>query len=458
MGNPLQAPRLYRFGAFELDARTGELFSNGQRTQLHDQPLQLLLVLLAYPGELVTREELTCKLWPADTHVDFERGLNKALNKLRDALGDSADQPQFIETLPRKGYRFIGALNPQGLQQVSPEELAPLPVRACEEFRLKWQYAALGLAALLLILGVIATLKMARDHRASGNGLRPPGHLEIDSVAVLPLENLSGDPQQAYFVDGMTDSLITEVARAGTLPVISRTTVVRYKGTRLTTKQIGRELGVDAIVEGTILRSGNKVRITAQLIQVLTDNHLWAQSYERDLTEVLELQQEVAGDIARQIGRVITHVEPIRTVNPEAYGEYLKGRFYFFQYTGDGWRKAIEHFELATKDDPSFAPAYAGLAEAYVVAWGWNALPFENGLQKGKAIAEKALRLDPGLASAHLAMGSVYAQEMDHGNAEKELHRALELNPNDPLAWQVRASTDYGRGTLMRGSSTRSGL
>jgi TolB-like protein/DNA-binding winged helix-turn-helix (wHTH) protein len=450
MGNPLQTPRVYRFGAFELDARTGELFSHGQKTQLRDQPLQLLLALLANPGELVTREELTRKLWPDDTVVDFDRGLNKAVNKLRDALGDSAGEPQFIETLPRKGYRFIGALNPHGLQQDSPEKLAPLPVRTGEEFRWKWRYAALGLAALLLILGVIASLKMARDHRAPGNGLRP-GHLEIDSVAVLPLENLSGDPEQAYFVDGMTDSLITEVARAGTLRVISRTTVLRYKGTRLTTKQIGRELGVDAIVEGTILRSGNKVRITAQLIQVLTDNHLWAQSYERDLTEILELQQKVAGDIARQIGRVVTHVEPIRTVNPEAYGEYLKGRFYFFQYTRDGWRKAIEHFALATENDATFAPAYAGLSESYVVAWGWNALPFENGLQKGKEIAEKALRLDSGLASAHLAMGSVYAQEMDHVNAEKELHRAIELNPNDPLAWQVQGIHKLWQGQFDEG-------
>jgi DNA-binding winged helix-turn-helix (wHTH) protein len=242
MGNPLQTPRVYRFGAFELDARTGELFSQGQRTQLRDQPLQLLLALLANPGELVTREELTRKLWPDGTVVDFDRGLNKAVNKLRDALGDSADEPQFIEALPRKGYRFIGALNPHGSQQDSPEKLASLPVRTGEEFRWKWRYAALGLAVLLLILGVIASLKMARDHRASGNGLRP-GHLEIDSVAVLPLENLSGDPEQAYFVDGMTDSLITEVARAGTLRVISRTTVLRYKGTRLTTKQIGRGIG-----------------------------------------------------------------------------------------------------------------------------------------------------------------------------------------------------------------------
>ena len=407
-------------------------------------------MLLADPGELVTREELTRKLWPPDTTVDFDRGLNKAVNKLRDALGDSADQPRFIETLPRKGYRFIAAVTPHDSQNDGAEILAPPPVPIGAEFRWRWRYPALGLAILVLILGLIAGLKIARDRHPSGSASKP-GHLEIDSVAVLPLENLSGDPEQAYFVDGMTDALITEVARAGTLRVISRTTVLRYKKARLTTRQIGQELDVDAIVEGTVLRSGNRVRITAQLIQVLTDNHLWAQSYERDLTEVLALQQEVAGDIARQIGRVVKHVEPIRTVNPEAYGEYLKGRFYFFQYTRDGWRKAIEHFELATENDPSFAPAYAGLAESYVVAWGWNALPIENGLQKGKAIAEKALQLDPGLASAHLAMGSVYAQEMDHENAEKELRRALELNPNDPLAWQVQGIHSLWQGRFDEG-------
>ena len=436
MANPASVPRVYRFGTFELDTRTGELSRDGRKTQVHDQPLQLLLALLEHSGELVTREELTRKLWPANTFVDFDRCLNKAVNKLREALEDSADQPQFIETLPRKGYRFIGTVAPVALEEDRSGTAVPIPVRVHVPSPHKWRYLASGIGTAVLVLGIVLGVKIARDRSASTKGLRP-ADLQIHSLAVLPLESLSRDPEEAFFVDGMTDALITEVARAGTMRVISRTTILRYKGTRPTTQQIGKELGVDAIVEGTILRAGNKVRITAQLIQVLADNHLWAQSYERDMTEVLRLQREVAGDIARQVGRVVKPVESIRTVNPEAYGEYLKGRFYFFQYTPEGWQKAIEHYDRATQADPSFAPAYAGLAESYVVAWGWNALPFEGGLQKGKAVAEQALRLDAGLASAHLAMGAVYVQEMDHANAEKELRRALELNPNDPLAWQV---------------------
>jgi len=430
MGNPSPVSRVYRFGTFELDTRTGELFRDGQRTQLHDQPLQVLLVLLEQPGELITREELTSKLWPSGTFVDFNHGLNKAVNKLRDALQDSAEHPQFIETLPRKGYRFIAKVEPLKVT----EEKAYTAPQVLEQPPRKRKYVKL--TAVVLVSGAIVLGISVGGWRDALVKRFTPSHLQISSLAVLPLEDLSGDPGQAYFAEGMTDALITEVARAGTMHVISRTTVLRYKGTRMTTAQIGHDLNVDALVEGTVLHSGNKVRITAQLIQVSTDNHLWARSYERDATKVLQLQQEVATDIARQVGSVVKPVEPIRTVNPEAYGEYLKGRFYFFQYTPEGWRQAIEHYDRATQVDPSFAPAYAGMAESYIVAWGWNAASFEGGLQKGKVIAAKALEIDPDLASAHLAMGAAYVQEMDHENAERELRRALELNSNDPLAWQ----------------------
>jgi tetratricopeptide (TPR) repeat protein len=205
-------------------------------------------------------------------------------------------------------------------------------------------------------------------------------------------------------------------------------------------------LNVDAIVEGTILRSGNKVRITAQLIQVSTDMHLWAQSFERDVSEVLQLQEEVATNIARQIGRVVNTPEQTRTVNPEAYGAYLKGRFYFLQYTADGWQKAIEHFNQAIQDDPNFAPAYAGLAESYLVAAGWNAYPPDEAHRKGKEAAFKALALDNQLASAHLAVAVVYAQDYDRVNAEKEYRRGLELNPNDSLAWQQHGNEILSQG------------
>jgi TolB-like protein/DNA-binding winged helix-turn-helix (wHTH) protein/Tfp pilus assembly protein PilF len=450
MGTSIQPPRVYRFGGVELDTRTGELVRDGQKVWLHDQPLQLLLALLGHPGELLSREELTSRLWPDGTLVDFDRGLNKAVNKLRDALGDSADEPRFIETLPRRGYRFVGTIETEQTESEKPVGPAGAPVQEPGTSRGNRRLTSLIVGAVLVIAVSVAGTRIALNHDASVKSLKP-GHLQIGAIAVLPLENLSGDPEQAYFVDGMTDALITEASRAGTMRVVSRTTILRYKGTRLTTKQIGRELGVDAIVEGTVLRSGNRVRITAQLIQVLTDNHLWAQSYERDLTEVLQLQRDVAEDIARHVGRVITTAEAIRTVNPMAYGEYLKGRFYFFQYTREGWQRAIEHFQRAIDADSSFAPARAGLAQTYIVAWGWNALPSEDGLRKGKAIAEEALQLDPDLASAHLALGSAYAQAMNHENAEKELRRALELNPNDPLAWQVHGIHQLWQGHFDEG-------
>ena len=449
----LSFPR-FRFGDFELDPRTGELVRDGHRVQLHEGPLQVLLALLERPGQLVTREELTRRLWPAGTFVDFDRGLNKAVNKLRDALQDSADQPLLIETVPRKGYRFVGKVMREGPGPESPEEKKPdhrtsIPAPRASLPRSNRAYIALCGAVFLVL--IIAGWKT----RSSWLAFTRPGpvHLQIDSLAVLPLENLSKNPEEAYFADGMTDALITEIARLGTTRVISRTTVLRYKEARKTTQQIGRELNVDALVEGTVLRAGSSVRITAQLIQVATDNHLWAQSYERDATEVLRLQQEVATDIARRVGSVVKPVESVRTVNPEAYGEFLRGRFYFFQYTPDGWQNAIEHYTRATQADPSFAPAYSGLAEAYTVAWAFDTFPLDGAraLLKGRAAAETALKLDPLLASGHLAMGEVYVQEWNHAGAEKELSRALELNPNDPLAWQLHGIHRLWRGQYDEG-------
>jgi len=431
MGSYFSDKSVYRFGAFELNAYTGELSNEGKKLQLRDQPLKLLMALLEQPGELAPRGALVRRLWPEGTFVDFDRGLNKAVLHLREALGDSAEHPQFIETLPRKGYRFIAKVESLSTTEEKTYTNPPVP----EQSRRKRKYLPLATVALSVVAIVLAA-GWSGWHDALVKRLAS-SPLQITSLAVLPLEDLSGNPGQSYFADGLTDALITEVARAGTIHVISRTTVLRYKGTRMTTSQIGHDLNVGALVEGTVLHSGNRVRITARLIQVSTDDHLWARSYERDATEILQLQQEVATDIARRIGSVVKPVEPLRTVNPEAYGEYLKGRFYFFQYTPEGWQEAIEHFDRARQADASFAPAYSGLALSYIVGWGWNALPFEGGLEKGKATAKKALQMDPGLASGHLAMGAVYVQEMDHVNAERELLRALELNPNDPLAWQV---------------------
>ena len=419
MGN---AVRLYRFGEFVLDVRTGELSHDGHRTALRDQPLRLLLALLDRPGELVTREELTSRLWPAGTFVDFDRGLNKAVNHLRDALGDSADHPQFIETLPRKGYRFIAPVvqEPESAPEAAP---AALP-RTRRTHRLA---AATWLAAGAIAVGAgIAATRTWMENR------RPAP--QISALAVLPLDNLSGDPDQQYFADGMTDALITDLAKLGSLRITSRTSVMRYQGTKKSIGEIGRELNVDAVVEGTVTRSGNRVRITAQLIQASTDMHLWAESYERDLSEVLDLQGTVATDIARRINAIVTPLDLPRAVNPEAYGLYLRGRYSFYRYTSDGWRRAIDEFNQAIEKDPGFAPAYSGLADTYLVAGAYGAIPMEDALTRGKEAATRALELDGTLASAHYALATAYTwYDMDWAAAEREFQRALALSPDDAL-------------------------
>jgi TolB-like protein/DNA-binding winged helix-turn-helix (wHTH) protein len=425
MGNPVPSPRVYRFEAFTLDARTGELRNGESRKPLREQPLHLLLALLEQPGELVTREELVNRLWPSGTFVDFDRGLNKAVNHLREALGDSAEQPHFVETLPRKGYRFIAPVTHDGeeREEVASED-APRGSR-----RLAW-LAALATAVTCLGIVTVANVGGVRNWMARRWQATP----QISAMAVIPLENLSRDPEQEYFADGMTDALITDLAKMGSVRVASRTSIMRYKGTKKSIGEIGRDLNVDAVVEGTVTRSGDRVRITAQLIQVSTDMHLWAEAYERDAREILNLQSEVATDIARRINIMVRPLGQTRAVNPQAYGLYLKGRYFFFQYTSQGWRQAIEHFNQAIESDSKFAPAYSGLADAYLVAGTYGAIPNQEALTRGKTAAAKAIQLDDNLASAHYALATAYTwYDWDWANAEREFHRAIELNPNDAL-------------------------
>lgn len=230
----------------------------------------------------------------------------------------------------------------------------------------------------------------------------------ILALAVIPLENLSQDPEQQYFADGLTDALITDLARIGTVRVTSRTSLTRYRGTRKSIREIGRELNVDAVVEGTVTYAGRRVRITAQLIQVSTDMHLWADAYERDVSEILDLQRALATDIARRINVFVKPLDRAPIVDPEAYGLYLKGRYAFYEYTRRGWQQAIEQFNRAIEIDPAFALAYSGLAESYVVAGAYGAIPTEEALTRGKAAAAKAPELDDALASAHYVLATAY--------------------------------------------------
>jgi len=286
-----RSSRVLRFGTFEVDLRAGELRKQGVRIKLQEQPFHVLTLLLQRPGEVITREELRSELWQSETFVDFDNSLNTSINKLREALGESADNPRFIETLPRRGYRFLASVS--GIDGDARGYRNGEVGSGMRRFR--WTVALVSFAVIAAALFVLNVFRV-RD-RILGSTRIPP----IQSLAVLPLTNLSGDPDQEYFSDGMTDALITDLAQMGSVKVISRTSIMRYKKTDKSLPEIARELNVGGIIEGTVQRSGDRVRITAQLIEGATDKHLWAQSYEREVNDVLALQDELARSIAGEI-------------------------------------------------------------------------------------------------------------------------------------------------------------
>jgi len=373
-------PQVVCFGVYEADLRSGELRKRGLRVRLPEQPFQVLAVLLEHPGEVVTRESLQKRLWPHGTFVDFEQGLNAAVKRLREVLEDSADTPRLIETLPRRGYRFIGSLAAK------------------------------------------------------------PGR--IASLAVLPLENLSGDAEQDYFAEGMTEALITSLAKIGALRVVSRTSVMQYKGVRKSLRDIALELQVDGVVEGTVQRSGERLRISAQLIHAPTDTHLWAESYDRDLRDVLALQSEVARAIAREVQVKLTPLDQARfaqvhPVDPEAYDAYLQGRYHWNRRSGEELKRAVRYFEQAIAKDPAYGSAHAGLADC-LSALSWASLVAPNeGCGRAKGLAQKAIELDRSSGEAHASLAyATMLYEHDFVSAEREFERSIELNPRYATAHQ----------------------
>jgi len=359
------------FGAFEVDFKARELRKDGVRVKLQDQPFQVLQILFEHSGEVVTREELRKCIWPSDTFVDFDQGLNNAIKRLREALGDNPENPHFIATVPRRGYRFLG----------KPDEF----------------------------------LKRIR------------------SLAVLPLENLPHDPEQDYFADGLTEALITMLAKIGELRVISRTSVMQYQRVRKPLSEIARELGVDAIVEGTVLRVGDRVRITAQLIEIPIEAHLWAESYERDMRDILALQAEVAQAIAREIRLKLTpqdraHFAQVQAVDPVAYEAYLRGRYYWHRRPSR-LQEAIHNFQHAISKDPSYPMPYAGLADCLSALGAFALVPASEGCMRAKDLALKALEIDQSSAEAHTALAYATMYHYDFVVAEREFQRAIELNP-----------------------------
>jgi TolB-like protein/DNA-binding winged helix-turn-helix (wHTH) protein/Tfp pilus assembly protein PilF len=410
--------------------------------------MKLLEILLEHPGEVVTREELRSRVWPNESFGDFDQALNIAIGKLRSALGDSAESPRFIETLPKRGYRFIADVSvvdtavrarrpesPPGdppatgpARKLQGAGLTSAPVAANR--RLSATHWLIGALALVIIISLsILSVRRSRSRAPASTGIR--------SIAVLPLDNLSGDASQNYFADGMTDELITDLAQISALRVISRTSVMLYRGAHKPLPQIARELNVDAVVEGTVLRSGDQVRITAQVIEASTDKHIWSQSYEGELRDTLALQNRVASAIADQIRINLTPREQAalksaKAVNPEAYQSYLKGRYFWNKRTSDGLRAALAYFNQAIEEDPNYAQAYSGLADTYALMgdWQYAVMTSKEAFPKAKAAAIKALELDSSLSEAHTSLGySLRAFDWDFDSAGKEFRQAIEINP-----------------------------
>ena len=422
--NPL-TPRSICFGPFELDVVAGEVRKAGILIKLQPQPFRLLLLLAERAGTLVNREEIRQCLWSESTFVDFEHGINFSINQIRGALADDAEKPRYIETLPRRGYRFLASVSGiEGDTRGYRNGEVGSGMR-----RSRWTVALVSFAVIAAALFVLNVFRV-RD-RILGSTRIPP----IQSLAVLPLTNLSGDPDQEYFSDGLTDTLITDLAQMGSVKVISRTSIMRYKKTDKSLPEIARELNVGGIIEGTVQRSGDRVRITAQLIEGATDKHLWAKSYERAVKDVLALQDEVARDVANEIKVKLTPQEQARLtrarpVNPEAHELYLRGRFHWNKRSPEGVRKSIEYFEQAIEKDPDNALAYSALADSYNVISSYNLLAPNEAFPKAKEAATKAVQLDDSLAEAHTSLAVVKAAyEWEWSGAEREYKRAIELNP-----------------------------
>jgi TolB-like protein len=388
------------------------------------------------------------RIWPSETFVDFDHGLHSAMTRLREALSDSPESPRFIETLPRRGYRFVAPVKEVGAANGGGPESAARSLSPRENLRRYGATVFVGLlgGTLLLAMG------LGFDVGGTRRWLRRTSNRPVSSLAVLPLRNLSRDPAQEYFVDGMTEQLITNLAQLPNLRVISRTSVMQYQDTKKPLQQIGRELNVNAVVEGSVMRAGQRVVITVQLLDARADTHLWAQSYERDLNDVLLLQGEMARSIADEIQLKLTPQQEgalakATPVNPEVQEAYLKGRYHLNKGGEVEIRKAIEYFQHALAKDPNDARSYAGLADSYVALDDYYEAPWET-MPKAEQAAQKAVDLNPRFAEAHISLGAVrFLYDWDWAGAEKEMTRAIELNPSSAEAhmWYAEFLAQMGQ-------------
>ena len=494
-------PKVARFGLFEADFEQFILTKGGLRIKLQDQPFQVLAMLVDRPGEVVTREEIRQRLWPSDTFVEFDDGLNTAIKKLRAALNDSTDNPRFIETIPRRGYRFLAPVTTQvsvhqseaaETRKASPSDLSPeiapsatsngnsssLVLGARHGAR-RWPIIAVVILALCIAapFSFLFKRKMLSRH---------PFASERVTLIVIPLDNLSGDPQQEYFSDGITEEITTQLALLdpNRLGVIGRLTAMSYKHSGKDIAQIGKEVAANSVLEGSIRREYNRVRATVQLIDVATQTHIWAEEYDRDLGDTLGLQREIATAVADHIRIQLTAEQEHKlasasAISAEAHDAYLRGRYEWNKRSGEGFRAAIAYFEEALQKQPDYAPACAGLADAYNLLGEYGFAAPEDAYPKAKAYAEKALQLDGTLAEAYTALADLeikydfdwqagakyfleairwdpsyatahlwYAEDYlshlgRHKEAISEAKRAQEIEPRSPIVGAIVAETFY---------------
>ncbi|HVC45907.1 MAG TPA: winged helix-turn-helix domain-containing protein [Terracidiphilus sp.] len=440
---------VYQFGEFSLHCGKFELCRKGRRLKLERKPLELLVLLVTKHGQVVTRDEIARLLWEQEVFVDVEHGINTAIRKIRQTLGDSPDLPQFVQTISGSGYRFIATVTAIASEATEPTQSpdipivpspAPLEIAAPPQVSSAPAMPSAGkprhrlwlVAALCAFVLVAIALLTLGPHPLAARFLHRDSRAAIGSIAVLPLQNLSGDPSQEYFADGMTDELITELARIPNLRVVSRTSVMAEKGSGRTLPEIARQLDVDAIVEGSIVRSGNRIRITAQLIDARTDRHLWAQSFEGSASDVLTLQDSVAQQIATQAQLVLAPASPHPPVNPAAHDAYLRGRYFFNK---QDFSHSLESFQHAVALDPGYASAYAGYASALDAATTYGIGTPEQLMPKAIAAAQRAIQLDPQNGEAYTELGSVQTiYAWDWTAAEQNLTRGISLNPSDSIA------------------------
>ncbi len=439
---PASPSPVIRFGVFELDLQSRELRKQGMKIKLQGQPVEILAMLLERPGETISREELRKRLWSADTFVDFEQGLNNAMKRLRAALDDDADTPRFVETLPRRGYRFVGAVDDRsgdGTDPTMTEEKPDAVEKPARQLGIGTRLAAIGLLGLVVAVALVLGLNVRgwRD-RLFTRHTNPP----VQALAVLPLANLSGDPEQEYFADGMTEALITELGKVSKPRVISRQSIMQYKGSKKSLQQIARELNVDAVLEGTVERSGDRVRVSVHLERVSPESQVWANEYSSNIHDVMGLEDDVARAISDEIQARLTPDErnrltSSRPVDPEAHDDFLRAQFLVDKRDERDLQAGIAYFKKAIEKDPAYARAYAGLAWALVNLTGMGTHRTRDVLPQARAAADRALELDPSLSEAHVSRAMVLTVDWNWSEAEKEYRLALTLNPN---SWDAHSS------------------